>query len=177
MRCGGKSGLDLPAAALRALQFIGAAVVLLGLAMPARASQVVDAVFAAPSINVLPMLYFYKSPRGEVQIKRPADASGNTPPMILKAKGSAPLHHWAVLNLSNPGLAAENLVLDIPHQKFADSGVWRPRAEGSLVVSVQQAGGPPVVRLRKPASDVFEITVPPGTGADPGHRTGGWLPA
>ena len=163
MRCGGKSGLDLPAAALRVVQFIGVAMMLLGLAIPARAGEVVDAVFAAPSINVLPMLYFYQSPRSQVQIKRPADASGDTPLMMLEAKGSALLHYWAVLNLSNPGLTSQNLVLEIPHQKFADSGVWRPRAEGGLVVAVQQANGPPVDRLRRPASDAFEITVPPGT--------------
>ncbi len=162
MRCGGKSGLVLPAAALRALRFIGVALMLLGLAIPARAGEVIDAVFPAPSINILPKLYFYESPRSQVQIKRPVDASGNTSLMMLKAKGSAPLHYWAVLNLSNPGLASQNLVLDIPHQKFADSGVWHPRAEGSLVVSIQQADGPPVERLHMPASDALEITVPPG---------------
>ncbi len=162
MRCGGKSGLDVPAAAHRLLQFIGVAVMLLGLALPARAGQVVDAVFVAPSINVVPMLDFYQSPRVQVQIERPADSAGNKPLMMLQAKGSATLHRWAVLSLANPGLAVQNLVLDIPHQKFAGSGVLRPRAEGSLVVSVQQAGGPPVTRLRKHRSDAFGIDLPPG---------------
>ncbi len=145
MSLAGTSSLGLPAAARRLPLLLGiACLVLTALALPVRAGQVVDVMFGTPSIDIAPMLYFYESPSAEVQIERPPDRSGQRPMMMLKARAGMRLHRWAVVNLNNPGLRPEDVVLNVPHQKFAGSGVWRPRAQMSLVV------------------DAYLITVPPG---------------
>ncbi len=152
----------MPAAARRLPVLLGVVCLLLGLALPAGAGEVVDTVFAAPDVDIAPKLYFYESPSAEVQIERPSDASGQKPMMLLRARGSAPLHRWAVVNLSNSGPLASDLVLEVPHQKFAGSGVWRPRAEGSLVGNIQAAGPPRVAPLAMAGSDAYRLSLPPG---------------
>ena len=141
---------------------LAVACLVLSLALPARAGQSVNAAFTAPSINILPMLKFYESPQRQVQIELPPDAAGRTALMTLEARGNAPLHRWAVFTLANPGLASERLVLAVPHQKFAGSGVWWPRPPGSLVNVIQQSGGEPGAGLAMSGGDAFAFTVSPG---------------
>jgi diguanylate cyclase (GGDEF)-like protein len=85
--------------------------------------------------------------------------------MKLEARGAGPLYRWAVFGLINRGEAPQDLVIDVPHQGFAGSGVLWPRPPGTRIASMVTAGQIAVQPLSAAGRDVYGLILAPGQSA------------
>ncbi len=132
--------------------------------LPAAAANehVVNAAFKAPSVDLLPVLKLVKSPTPRAVIELPPDANGSKRLMSLQARRPGDDHSWVVFSLKNPELQPQALVLTIPRQGFAGSGVFNIVPDGSLIAGIQASQAQPAVRLAGDSSDSYALTVAPG---------------
>jgi diguanylate cyclase (GGDEF)-like protein/PAS domain S-box-containing protein len=121
--------------------------------------KTVDAAFDGPSIDLLPNLLAVDTDKPVVTIRTAEDASGIL--MELPAKGREPVHRWVVVTLTNSGAAARDLVVAMPHQGFAGSGLWWPKPIGSRIQNVVAAGNAAIAPLRVINSDAFALRIEP----------------
>ena len=110
-------------------------------------------------IDLLPHLLSVDTDKPVVTIRTAEDTSGLL--MDLPAKGSEPVHRWAVVTLTNSGQQARDVVVVTPHQGFAGSGVFWPKPIGSRIQNVVAAGQATIAPLRVINSDAFALRIEP----------------
>ncbi|MDP4823877.1 MAG: PAS domain-containing protein, partial [Aestuariivirgaceae bacterium] len=127
----------------------------------ASARDLVNAALRVPSIDLMPVLEKVQTDKAEVSIKVP-QAKGPGTLMSLKAKGPGPVHRWAVVSMLNPDPVPHDLVLVVPHQGFAGSGLFWPRQQGSRLFSVLHSGLSAVTPLHTAGADAYSFRIEPG---------------
>jgi diguanylate cyclase (GGDEF)-like protein len=144
--------------------------VLLALAMllPVRASlaaEVIDAALKGPNFDLMPYLSWVETEKPAVAIERPSGSAETKELMKLEATGRGPLHRWAVFGLVNRGEAPQDLVIDVPHQGFAGSGILWPKPPGGRIVSIVTAGKIALQALPSAGHDVYGLKLAPAETA------------
>ncbi len=144
--------------------------VLLALAilLPVRhglAADAIDAALKLPSLDLVPYLSWVETDKPAVAVERPSDGATAKELMKLEARGAGPLHRWAVFGLVNRGAAPRDLVIEIPYQGFAGSGMLWPRPLGGRVVSVATAGEIALQPSPSAGRDVYGLILAPGQTA------------
>jgi diguanylate cyclase (GGDEF)-like protein/PAS domain S-box-containing protein len=127
----------------------------------ASARDLVNAALRVPSIDLMPVLEKMQSDQPEATIKVP-QAKGPGTLMNLQAKGPGPVHRWAVVSMLNPDPVPHDLVLVVPHQTFAGSGLFLPRQQGSRLFSVLHSGLSAVTALHTAGADAYAFRIEPG---------------
>lgn len=127
----------------------------------ASARDLVNAALRVPSIDLMPVLEKVQTDKAEISIKVP-QAKGPGTLMSLQAKGPGPLHRWAVVSMLNPDPVPHDLVLVVPHQSFAGSGLFWPRQQGSRLFSVLHSGISSVTALHTAGADAYAFRIEPG---------------
>ncbi len=140
----------------------------LAILLPVRESLAADAIDAAlkgPNLDLVPYLSWVETDKPAVIIERPSD--GDTPKELMKleARGGGALHRWAVFALVNRGEAPEDLVIDVPHQGFAGSGILWPKPPGGRIVSIVTAGEIALQARPSAGHDVYGLNLAPGQTA------------
>lgn len=127
----------------------------------ASARDLVNAALRVPSIDLMPVLEKMQADQPEATIKVP-QAKGPGTLMKLQAKGPGPVHRWAVVSMLNPDPVPHDLVLVVPHQSFAGSGLFLPRQQGSRLFSVLHSGLSQVTALHTAGADAYAFRIEPG---------------
>ena len=127
------------------------------------AGKVVRADFTAKHIDIVPFLGAVQSDKPEVSVKLPPNGSGLSENITLKATSSGPVYRWVVFTTANPGVEAEELVIDSARQSFPGSGIKSPTYSSSRISAVSSNTSVELRRLSIPDRDAFVLTVPPRT--------------
>lgn len=128
---------------------------------PAYARDVVNAALRVPFIDLIQVMEKVESTERTVSIMVP-QGKGPETLMTLQAKGPGAISRWAVVSVLNPDPVPHDLVLVIPHQGFAGSGLFWPRQQGSRIFSLQHSGQTVISALRSSGADAYAFRIDAG---------------
>ncbi|MGQ0484455.1 MAG: putative bifunctional diguanylate cyclase/phosphodiesterase [Hyphomicrobiales bacterium] len=129
------------------------------------AAEAINAALKGPSLDLMPYLSWVETHKAAVAVERPSTGAQTKELMKLEARGAGPLHRWAVFGLVNGGEAPQDLVIDVPHQGFAGSGILWPKPPGGRVVGIVTAGEIALQALPSAGHDVYGLNLAPGQTA------------
>ena len=125
----------------------------------------VSVAFDGPSLDLLPYLQEVETDKSAVSVELPGDGTSGRVLMQLTAAGKDPIHRWAVLTLTNPTQAEQDVVVLTPFQGFVASGVIWPKPSGSRMRNVSLAGTAAMRPLPSLGADALDIRMTPATMA------------
>lgn len=161
MGFGFESGMSFRAPSIRVC--LAFALVFLMLAGSAFADDYIDVPFDSQSFDISAQLKYLDTDKVSVSVQLPA-SQGQTPEtMTLDAKGEAATYRWAAINLRNLGAEPVDLVMVIPYQGFAGSGVTWPKIGGSRVARVAVSRGAFPAVVSDIGSDSLAIRMEPAS--------------
>jgi len=145
----------------------GAAVLLgaLQCVLAVEAAEIINAAFKLPRLELAPLVTRIESDRPQVTIEIPAAGASGSRQFTLVGEGGGPVYRWAVFTLRNPDPGQRALVLSLPRQAFAGSGLIWPRPLANRVLAVRSADGAPVTRLGATGLEAAAIQIAPAMTA------------
>jgi len=132
--------------------------------MGVRAASAVEAVNvpnSGPPIDLTGAINLQHSDGDRVQVSTAPGADGIVRRIEVRAR--EPDSNWAVFSLANNGDQQIDRLIVAPHYRMVGSGLFWPDLGRSRIVYITPSSGDPPERQQNPSSDVYRITLDPGT--------------
>ena len=148
----------------RAVQAVAAVLALaaaLVAAVPARAVEAVNVRVDAPAIDITAATERLKTETDRIQVSTAPGPDGIVRRIEVRARESN--NNWAVFALTNNSDEQIDRLIVVPHYRMVGSGLIWPDLGLSRVAAITPSSGDRPVRQENTTSDVFRVTLDPGT--------------
>jgi diguanylate cyclase (GGDEF)-like protein/PAS domain S-box-containing protein len=130
-------------------------------AAPARAVEAVNVRLDAPAIDLTAAVERLKTDTDRIQVSTAPGPDGIVRRIEVRARESST--NWAVFALTNNSDEQIDRLIVVPHYRMVGSGLIWPDLGLSRVASITPSTGDRPVRQENTTSDVFRVTLDPGT--------------
>ena len=130
-------------------------------AVPARAVEAVNVRLDVPAIDLTLATTRQKSETDRIQVSTAPGADGIVRRIEVRAREGG--NNWAVFALTNNSDEQIDRLIVVPHYRMVGSGLFWPDLGLSRVVAITPSSGDRPVRQEDTSSDVFRVTLDPGT--------------
>lgn len=127
----------------------------------AEAAGTINTAFSSAYIAVDQDAEYYETDKAAIEIELPSDGSNRPSTVTLEAKGPGPIYRWAILSLGNPESRSNELVLAVPHQGLAGSGLFWPIPAGSRIYSMAVPADSSPRQVRTAGADAISFEIAP----------------
>ncbi|AXK81064.1 EAL domain-containing protein [Pseudolabrys taiwanensis] len=148
----------------RAVQAVAAVLALaaaLVAAVPVRAVEAVNVRVDAPAIDITAATERLKTETDRIQVSTAPGPDGIVRRIEVRARESN--NNWAVFALTNNSDEQIDRLIVVPHYRMVGSGLIWPDLGLSRVAAITPSSGDRPVRQENTTSDVFRVTLDPGT--------------
>ncbi|MCK9918843.1 EAL domain-containing protein [Microbacteriaceae bacterium K1510] len=148
----------------RAVQAVAAVLALaaaLLAAVPARAVESVNVRVDAPAIDITAATERLKTDTDRIQVSTAPGPDGIVRRIEVRARETN--NNWAVFALTNNSDEQIDRLIVVPHYRMVGSGLIWPDLGLSRVAAITPSSGDRPVRQENTTSDVFRVTLDPGT--------------
>ncbi len=143
------------------LRWLTAAVFLLLALSPARAVEAVNVRLDASAIDLTAATEIFKTATDRIQVSTAPGPDGIVRRIEVRAREGNT--NWAVFALTNNSDEQIDRLIVVPHYRMVGSGLFWPDLGLSRVVAITPSSGDRPVRQENTGSDIFRITLDPGT--------------
>ncbi|MFD0915934.1 EAL domain-containing protein [Pseudahrensia aquimaris] len=147
----------------RTLPWLLALTMMMSALLPVRAVEIVEVTRDQTAIDLTQIIEIRRGSPDSIQLQAAPDAQGVINRLEVRAAGENNTGNWAVFALANNSDEQIDRLIVAPHFRLADSGFYWPDLGSVRISAITPSEGFALERLSEPETDVFQITLDPGS--------------